>query len=1174
MQREIFVQHELTGQIINPTMNKETSIFMSDGEINTEGGQGYVAPKAPVQRGAVVAPADQLMSRWQSALSPRELQNPDTRRTVDAAVELGFGPAKVTSKGRTEQKAQQVVENSLLDSQDPEVVARSRDLAGWKDILSDDLKDERDELFRLNAIRLAKAEEILKDSLEGRTELSDAEKVAILKAHFVGMGERGKDGKEGSAGVYNVAPEQLAEKVKILKEAGFDKEQRREIIESGITQINMPPNPFTNQFISDKWNMFYNIARAGGGGDVASRIINEVVLHMEANPNDLTIQNEGLNFIALSYGSGENPQKKFTNAYDSDANVLQLKSDIRTKELEIFNLQRIDEEDRTAQERELYQQRLAEFRTLDRQLYNQDVLVDGSSTSLREIVERLSFGGQEQLSPQLIDAISDSDKALEYLIARIIDPPMDSETSAYEIDFYAGINLALIRSVLQRKSLHEGDVYIQDKGKVQYESFNLEKEAARIFHEVHRALTAGNFEGAGSALRPEHFEFLQRKLGNGNIQRLIEGKYFVANARDGFVSGRINDRIMGSESDVLTGRPLAHQPRSILASLEKQKTRANDLAQYLRGNGIAGVDMLEELGEMDPWEVTRARNLGRILYSVSERPSEIIALGTLPDDEESNLSVPREDSVRIIDQLKWIYKRWKVSDNHGGGVVQSIRRKFFEDMKREDGYKELNIDRMLAGQEIHWIESVGDVGVTGLYSTWRELEIILTRIDVPHRQIQTFEKVDETLRPMTVDLTNLYDIFINLPKVDAHHKAEFLEQVFLETNQQGQESLRPEFRSGLGILARRLLPTEKDAGHERRLSFGKLRPRDTSLWDAKEKIRTKLWERAAEDNPIILASFLQGLRYKKGVNLPAEIDEETRIVDIFGPQGKAATLGVSWEQFEDKMLWFNEVRVQFNKSGQNLDLPSVIAIATSTLSNENLALSPEEGELYDYIVAQGRGAAKELANVKFSIEPFMTDVSFETLDIKKAGPTFIKRRLAGDLGATIQSHKAMGELLDNPAGTDPDHMIEVVGGSVKALSGPYGKEGAQKRLLPLFMAMASMYEKGGHISEFWNNLAMRQLRKSPVGDIFLTLARRPKSIAQQFGGLEAAALDEQDMYVLGEKALKEAVMDHHFFKKYKKKFAGSGRMLWFLFRDVLSLAIVTTVLSTSKKGFTEGDTFK
>lgn len=62
--------------------------------------------------------------------------------------------------------------------------------------------------------------------------LTPEQQQAILNAHQVGVNELGKNAQP--AGVFNYTQEHLSQKARILKEAGFSKEQRRRLMESGI----------------------------------------------------------------------------------------------------------------------------------------------------------------------------------------------------------------------------------------------------------------------------------------------------------------------------------------------------------------------------------------------------------------------------------------------------------------------------------------------------------------------------------------------------------------------------------------------------------------------------------------------------------------------------------------------------------------------------------------------------------------------------------------------------------------------------------------------------------------------------------------------------------------------------------------------------------------------------
>jgi hypothetical protein len=93
-----------------------------------------------------------------------------------------------------------------------------------------------------DTLRVVKAELLL------GMRFSPEERAALLQAHYVGMGEKGKDGK--AAGIYNYTNEQLFKKMQILKDAGFDKGQVRQLLWAGLAgssgaAVAEPPAPTT-----------------------------------------------------------------------------------------------------------------------------------------------------------------------------------------------------------------------------------------------------------------------------------------------------------------------------------------------------------------------------------------------------------------------------------------------------------------------------------------------------------------------------------------------------------------------------------------------------------------------------------------------------------------------------------------------------------------------------------------------------------------------------------------------------------------------------------------------------------------------------------------------------------------------------------------------------------------
>ncbi|HSX40718.1 MAG TPA: hypothetical protein VLF68_03830, partial [Candidatus Saccharimonadales bacterium] len=164
--------------------------------------------------------AKALRERWYSVFTPDELKDPDTRSTIETAIEMGLTPSTITSKGQEKRVALGVVGNALLSDSE----------------------------------RIEKAEELLGFSL------SESQKKALLKAHYEGRGEAGKNAK--TAGVYNYTKEQLARKVKILEEGRFSKDQRRLLIEAGIAATPIEVE-YTNEFVARKLEEYNSIVDAG-----------------------------------------------------------------------------------------------------------------------------------------------------------------------------------------------------------------------------------------------------------------------------------------------------------------------------------------------------------------------------------------------------------------------------------------------------------------------------------------------------------------------------------------------------------------------------------------------------------------------------------------------------------------------------------------------------------------------------------------------------------------------------------------------------------------------------------------------------------------------------------------------------------------------------------------------
>lgn len=111
-----------------------------------------------------------------------------------------------------------------------------------------------------NADRLKLAEKAM-----GKT-LSEAEKKAILEAHEIGIAE--------GRGFYTYTQEDLMKKARLLREAGFDKDQVRTLMENGIT--GMFRDPFFKNAMTTHMKKIANIATLSSAQEEALIAIHEI----------------------------------------------------------------------------------------------------------------------------------------------------------------------------------------------------------------------------------------------------------------------------------------------------------------------------------------------------------------------------------------------------------------------------------------------------------------------------------------------------------------------------------------------------------------------------------------------------------------------------------------------------------------------------------------------------------------------------------------------------------------------------------------------------------------------------------------------------------------------------------------------------------------------------------
>ncbi len=897
-------QIELTVRSINPTLNRGGEIFMSDAGINTE------APQAvrPVATSGELPALPRAGGMSLEGLTPA--QQIDAKRTIKLIEDLGFKPKEVTSKGRTEQTAQSVVENAGLDSQDPVVLKRSRDLANKEDLTA----EETAELLQANSGRISKAEELLKESL-GR-ELTDAEKKAILRAHFVGFGEKGKDEKRDS-GVFNVSQEQLAEKARILKDAGFDKEQRREIIESGLA-AGAPPAPANpmdarNQAIADLANLNLTLKLA----DIRDKIL---ALHAEAQAG-----NQGAGLVPNPDGiSSETFDAIYKGFFERVKNVLNMPNppvEVLALEQQLKQIKDLD--DRTHEQRGPQENFINEYDFLVKQLVDvgpnnpqrqqfEQMLVDrvvaftasGVNPSNDNIydmtLKRIIQTDVLVSNPVLQEQVR---SALDRLVVRIVGLPLQSDTGDFDIGFYGGINFASIKNLLlsmsqdpsyfetreirrlySQMNLTTRDAYVQFRDTRRDQNLNVGSkfEAMRIVHELNKMIVQNQLDAANQAapqLGPEYVQALSKSKGVASVFRIMESGILDLMARDGYMAKGRYDALMGKAQSQETGRFDNSGNASIVKQIRKMQEQLGSLPQGAQ----AGLTQdMKQLLQMEDWEVDLAFNLGRNLYNILHRSAELSSWGRLPKGLKAFTNSVFGGFRNIYNPGLHVLERFKPGAGRGGYRLFEM---FMDAMQRRrktmEGYGDMNLEQV-RGDLIKFFELPSIAGQRGFISSWKANEGTLTMVETNFTPQGIFGQFDiHSQMHLEEDGSKIFDratgivpgrgighfldtdalTFINSAgeqfewgKLSDGQKADYFRSLFFEpgTGGHGHDPvLRRDINIGLGVIYKTALgPAGGHHGHE-----------SHHLNEVKEQIRRLIWERAAEENPLAVLPYLHKLKF-------------------------------------------------------------------------------------------------------------------------------------------------------------------------------------------------------------------------------------------------------------------------------------------------------------------------
>ncbi|MBI2613960.1 MAG: hypothetical protein HYW62_04250 [Candidatus Levybacteria bacterium] len=752
----------------------------------------------------------------------------------------------------------------------------------------------------------------------------------------------------------------------------------------------------------------------------------------------------------------------------------------------------------------------------------------------RLIVEQLrTLSPAEPFQTELIDSIVDYDKALEYLVNRIISEPLDAETSRYQLSFYGGINFSLIRERMkvryeglareaedpQRTPQHDELLENSRKKEGLFHIFEYMRTGAELTHNMNAKVVTGDIEqfiGVARELEIMHLQVLQRSELVSTVVRLYEQELKRVIARDGKITTKNYEEVTGTILDEKgspfdeRGRPIGKKPGSV----EKRLYRLN--------KERPAEDRLEE------WQLKWAFHSGRNILNITLRAAELIA----QSKEIGYRSYPQESASRIIDPLNLTGQRFGIAEQRGGLHLYEMTEGIFNRDRGNFGWLKSNIKTLMGGDRRQF-ELRGIFEITGVWSGWRQNNII---------QIQD---PDNTGRTISLEE-------FTKEKGGQMSSPAGLRTVFLENGE-----LKENFVHSLGVVLRlgAIMPSEKDK---------------EPMLAAKREVRAAIWRRVARDNPLAMVDFLRGMRFEDGKeplpNINVRLEQldnimfttATRFEDkkiwaggktnknVLSGEYKEAEV---WDSLREKLVLAHEKRMANIKTGNFAQLIDVFEVN---------ALSVEERDIFNRIRDLGLGVARDMAEIRFPSDPFMNDVLFEAVNYGEAGAEFFRRRLGGDIPSMYKAGGSFTNLMDNPGGIPNDKAQEVLHEMERALESPQGQEAGQNNIAAPFEAYLQFVRAGGNVENVPELINFLINENSFVNSI-RKIRKAPNSWAQFFAGPEAPAFDAFQIGSQLDRALlagtirrgkgKGEAVWTDLYERFRKKFKTSP--LWLLLRFLI-----------------------
>lgn len=754
------------------------------------------------------------------------------------------------------------------------------------------------------------------------------------------------------------------------------------------------------------------------------------------------------------------------------------------------------------------------------------------------------------LSSEVIeDVIVDSarlnhDKALEYLVTTILSAPLEAETSQYHLEFYPGNNLGALLAAVRKAvaQANNPDTKLHLEGVASRVA--IMQAAIQFTHEMNREIITGNLErfiDYARGITPGQLQTLQEIPGVALAMRLYEEEFQQILSQKGYIDDAAYEKILGKIIDKQTIEIDAYAEDEDGKPIRKKETRDN----IIRGKGTVETYFREIVGKgLEEWQIRLALNLGKNMYNDTLRAAEQISLGSLSGFK----SAPQEHAARLMNWIGWLGKRFGVAEARGGQKFIDMTVAAYQHARHEQGYGETVITK-LSNVDIKAFEYAGMFGVSGVWSGWRQENIILNNAPIQVGDDKT--SISRYIGKYWQDQIEAYHLGERgqAKNVLIREHPDVLEKLYLRSGE-----LRDEYTNALGVMLKLgdVTPSETDAPQVRAV---------------KEKIRAAIWRKVAEDNPLAMTPLLTGL----------EVNEKCHKKDqlsILTEELKGESQPGVWDSLHRKLIVAHHerlLRIQKGEVGERVSLDGVLqelALEDSRKpegERRNIALTHEESEMLGRIRGLGKHLSEDLTNIRFPFTPFLNDVIFEKVQYGDAGAAFYSRRVGGDLPSFHAAYGEFGKIIDNPGGISPEKALEAMLAIVQALGSPQGTNVGQDKVAPMLEAYIEFIKDGSNIEGdgLWAKVK-RQLQSQSLVNAIKHEFHKPTSLAQEVAGMGAPAEKEHDTLNLLQRALHMGVLRKvlrdkdgniiftDLYDKFRKKFRVTfGGIIWALLRDYL-----------------------